>query len=312
MGRLEKDQLSLRVLPKNDLDLDLQEFLIDRQARNLSHKTLLWYRQSLDLFRKFLVHEGLNRSCDIEASTLRQFLIHLKDRGHNPGGIRNIFGAVRAFLNWFEDENAPAGWTNPLRRVRSPRVSQQPLEPVNLSDLQKMLATCERNFTGVRDRAILVALLDSGCRASEFLELNIDDLDMQSGAVIVRKGKGGKKRVAFLGAKTRREVLRYLRVRADMRDLEALWVTVQANRLTYAGLRQIIRRRSTKAGIRPPSLHSFRRAFALLSLRNGMDVYSLQRLMGHSDLSVLRRYLAQTREDLQRAHERAGPVDHML
>jgi integrase/recombinase XerD len=80
----------------------------------------------------------------------------------------------------------------------------------------------------------------------------------------------------------------------------------------YGGLRQIIRRRAEKAGIDPPPLHAFRRAFALASLRGGMDVYSLQRLMGHADLSVLRRYLAQTEADLQAAHERAGPVDHLL
>ncbi|NLF02023.1 MAG: site-specific integrase, partial [Anaerolineales bacterium] len=61
-----------------------------------------------------------------------------------------------------------------------------------------------------------------------------------------------------------------------------------------------------------PTLHSFRRAFALACLRNGIDVYSLQRLMGHADLSVLRRYLAQTEADLQQAHAQGGPVDRLL
>jgi integrase/recombinase XerC/integrase/recombinase XerD len=183
---------------------------------------------------------------------------------------------------------------------------------VNLSDLKKMLATCSKSFTGVRDRALLVALLDTGCRASEFLALNIDDLDIQSGAVVVMKGKGHKRRVTFLGARSRRLILRYLRLRPESMSSMAVWVTVQGTRLTYAGLRQIVRRRAKRADVPTPSLHSFRRAFALLSLRNGMDVYSLQKLMGHSDLSVLRRYLAQTQEDLQKAHERAGPVDNML
>ncbi len=71
-------------------------------------------------------------------------------------------------------------------------------------------------------------------------------------------------------------------------------------------------RRAEAAGVPVPSLHAFRRSFALLSLRAGMDVYSLQRLMGHADLSVLRRYLAQTEEDLRRAHERCSPVDSLL
>lgn len=92
----------------------------------------------------------------------------------------------------------------------------------------------------------------------------------------------------------------------------ALWVTKMGTQLTYDSLREIIRRRARKANVKDPALHSFRRAFALMSLRAGMDVYSLQRLMGHSDLLVLRRYLAQTEADLHEAHKKAGPVDRLI
>jgi site-specific recombinase XerD len=114
-----------------------------------------------------------------------------------------------------------------------------------------------------------------------------------------------------VGVKTRREVLRYLRkVGAGGGPL---WVSVRGGgRITYWGLRQIIRRRAAKAEVEAPTLHSFRRAFALLSLRNGADIYSLQKLMGHAGLSVLRRYLRQTEDDLREAHRKAGPVDNLL
>ena len=71
-------------------------------------------------------------------------------------------------------------------------------------------------------------------------------------------------------------------------------------------------RAAKRAEVPVPSLHSFRRAFALACLRSGMDLISLQRLMGHADLTVLRRYLAQTVEDLGAAHEKHGPVDGLL
>jgi integrase/recombinase XerD len=61
-----------------------------------------------------------------------------------------------------------------------------------------------------------------------------------------------------------------------------------------------------------PKLHAFRRAFALNMLRNGVDIFVLQRLMGHADLQVLRRYLAQNDQDNQLAHMRGGPVDNNL
>jgi len=103
-------------------------------------------------------------------------------------------------------------------------------------------------------------------------------------------------------------VMRYLRHGID----GALWQTGQRTRLTYSGLRQIMRKRAKRAGIAAPSLHSFRRAFAINSLRNGIDIISLQRILGHSDLSVIQRYLAQTTDDLAKAHSATSPVDKML
>jgi integrase/recombinase XerD len=75
----------------------------------------------------------------------------------------------------------------------------------------------------------------------------------------------------------------------------------------------VVRRRALKAGLdKEPSLHSFRRAFAIGALRGGVDLMSLQRLLGHADLSVIRRYLAQTEDDLQAAHRKGSPVDNLL
>ena len=80
-------------------------------------------------------------------------------------------------------------------------------------------------------------------------------------------------------------------------------------RLTYFGLRQIIRRRAVAAKVDTPSLHSFRRAFALNMLRAGVDIFSLQKLMGHAEWQVLNRYLAQSTEDIAAAHRVGSPVD---
>ena len=82
--------------------------------------------------------------------------------------------------------------------------------------------------------------------------------------------------------------------------------------MTYWGLRQIVRRRSSAAKVETPTLHSFRRAFALNMLRAGVDIFSLQKLMGHADLQVLRRYLAQTTDDIAAAHRIGSPVDRSL
>ncbi len=176
-----------------------------------------------------------------------------------------------------------------------------------------MLDTCERRtLVGDRDRAIVLTLLDTGCRAAEFVLLNVGDVNLATGTAVVRQGKGNKPRTVFIGAKTRREVQRYLRHRGDLAPSDPLWATDEGGRLTVVGLRQIMRRRAERIGLPEPGLHTFRRAFAIACLRNGVDVISLQRLLGHADLSVIRRYLVQTEVDLAQAHQKGSPVDNLL
>ena len=83
----------------------------------------------------------------------------------------------------------------------------------------------------------------------------------------------------------------------------------EAAGLAYLGLRSLVLRRARGAGLEPPALHSFRRGFALEMLRAGADLLSLQRLMGHADLSLLKRYAKQNADDLRAVHALASPVD---
>jgi integrase/recombinase XerD len=72
----------------------------------------------------------------------------------------------------------------------------------------------------------------------------------------------------------------------------------------------MLSRRAETAGLEKPTLHDFRRAFALAMLRNGTDIFTLAKLMGHEGITVLQRYLKQTNYDTEQAHRRAGPVDN--
>jgi len=305
---VEREQL-IRLVPRSELAQDVGDFLIDRQARGLSPRTVEFYSDELRYLRSFLQTLNIHDTSSVTPTHLRQYLLHLGST-RNPGGLHAAYRAMRAFFRWWQAETEAK--SNPVSKVRAPRVAEQQLEPTPLPDLKAMLATCQRRtFTGDRDRALLLCLLDTGCRAGELVALNIGDVDLHDGAVFVRGGKGGKSRTTFVGGKSRRELTRYLRQR-QASPSAPLWITVSGTRLTYAGLRHIVRRRAERAGVPVPSLHSFRRAFALYALRNGADICSLQRLMGHSDLTVLRRYLKQTEADLQEAHRRAGPVDNLL
>ena len=288
---------------------EIEAFLLDRRARALSPRTVGWYSEKLHAFLAFANRQRINSVLDLTPQSVRQYLLESGEI-HNPGGVHGLYRALRALVRWFADEYEPPDWRDPLRRVRAPRVPEQVLEPVSLADLGEILAACDpATPMGRRDRAILLTLLDTGLRAQELLDLSVGDVELETGCCQVRSGKGSKPRVVFLGATAREALKAHLADRENPGFLEPLYATRQGGRLRYAGLREIVRRRARQAGVGPPSLHSFRRAFALCCLRQGMDIYSLQRLMGHADLTMLRRYLAQNEDDLRRAHGLHGPVD---
>jgi integrase/recombinase XerD len=272
--------------------------------------TLYFYKTKLALFERFCEGRAVTQITQIDANFIRQYLLYLEGEGHNPGGVHACYRTVKTFLLWWEQETEPEDWKNPIRKVKAPKLAIEPLEPVDFDTIRKMIETCKKNaFTGVRDRAIMLFLLDSGVRAAEFCAADLTECNFVTGEVLIRQGKGRKPRVVYLGQKTRRAVRAYMKMRAD--NNPALWVTDEGERLTYWGLRSMMTRRAKMAGVECPELHAFRRAFALNFLRNNPgDIYSLQELMGHADLQVLKRYLKQTNQDTREAHRRGSPVDN--
>jgi integrase/recombinase XerD len=290
------------------LETWLESFLIDRKVQNFSPGTLAFYRKKLRLFADFCEGQVIDQVGQVTPDAIRRFMLHLEDTGHNPGGIHACYRALRAFLRWYWIETDQEG-NPPTAKVKAPRVAIDPLLPVNLEDVTTMLKTCTSDLLGCRDKAALLALLDTGARAGEFVALDLADVDLTTGAALIRSGKGRKPRTVFIGQTTRRALRAYLKLRQD--DNPALWLADTGERLTYWGLREMVERRARKAGIPPPSLHSFRRGFALEMLRAGVDLFSIQELLGHADLQVLRRYLRQVDDDLRAAHRKGSPADRL-
>lgn len=285
----------------------LAGFIIDRQSRALSKGTVRYYLDELNRFCDWLDAIGVISLDEITANILRKYLLHLETT-RNPGGIHASYRAIRAYLFWYEDEFEPENWKNPIRKVHPPKVSRQPLPGIAVDDVLKMVTAC-RTDQSKRDKAILLTLLDTGCRASELTALSIQDMDFITGAVRVQHGKGDKPRTVFVGSRCRRSLRAYIKTRSDIRPNTPLFVTDEGDRIKYMGLVKIIKRRALDAGIDTPGLHDFRRAFAVEMLRGGCDLARLAELMGHTSLEMLKRYLHLVTDDLQAAHAQASPVD---
>ncbi len=309
MSNFDKSQRTIFGDGQQTIGALFSRFLKDRRAAGRASGTIRFYHEKLGMFLDYCNQHAIEAIDQVTPEAIRDFIDRLVTSGHKMGGVHAVYRSMRAFFIWYEFEYEPFNWRNPMKKVKPPKVNREILKPVDMNDLKGIVSTCKKGtYNGDRDYAILLTLLDTGCRASEFLGIQIEDVDFTTGTILIRKGKGGKPRTVFMSKKTRLAVRSYLKHRETLEG--PLWVAHNGEPISYGGLRSIVRRRAELLGIEPPSLHSFRSAFALESLRNGSDIYSLQTLMGHSDLQVLRQYLKQTEMDLKETHNRTSPVDH--
>lgn len=283
----------------------VEAFILDRKARGYSKGTVYFYRMKLQLFIKYCNIHQLNIIEDITPVFIRSYLLDLENKGHNPGGVHACYRALKTFLKWFALENDLNDWSNPIDKVKVKNPMNKPLDPVDIEAVKAILETCRKSFADIRDKAIILMLLDTGMRISELLSLEHENINPITGVIQIIHGKGNKFRTVYISRKTRIALRKYI---SKTLGSGRLLVTNLGDPATYTTIRDMLKRRSEKAGVKTPTPHQFRRYFALTMLRNGIDIFTLQLLMGHSDIQILRRYLKQTNKDTLEAHIKFSPV----
>ena len=296
------------------IDDALQTLIIDAKARQCTPPTIAHYRGRITDFARWLAdQDGAIHTVDgITHHHIRQYLAHLIDRGLASATVHTHGRTVRAFLNFCQREGIIQ--ESPFARVRIGRPDRVEKLPLSETDIRRLL----RASASKRDTALILTLLDTGIRASECCALNVGDID--DGCIHIRRGKGRKARTVQIGRHTDQALAAYIEERniADRRSAgrEPLFASATnrnlGGRLTRSGLRRILVLLAIDANVDDVHPHKFRRTFAVWSLRNGMSIYHLQRLMGHEDMETLRGYLALVQSDLREAHDAAGPVDRLL
>lgn len=288
----------------NSLGLALDAFLLAKEGEGVSPRTLDTYRRALLRFMRWSAAQGITQLSDIAPAHVRAYFADLHKHGYTTHTIHDYARPVKTLLRfWHADGLLPV---DVMAHVKMPAIEKRILPALTEAQVRQILSACEIP----RDTAIILLLLDTGIRASECVALNVTDFDQVTGSVQVEHAKGGKRRTVYTGVKTRRAIIRYLLERDD--PTGPLFVNVwTGNRLTNTGILQIVSKIGDRAGVHC-SPHTFRRSFALMALRNGMDIRRLAALMGHSSLQMMRVYLDVAEHDLQAAHREHGPVDSML
>lgn len=307
-------------------------WIADGRAQGWTAATLKDREHTLDRFMWWLENEEAT-TLTFDALTpnrIRLFLTYVREanpagrfgsirpsakREARPATVHAYFRILRAFFNFLSEEGLLT--TDPLKNVKAPRVPNDQIQPLSATQLQQLLDAARRSRAPHRNVAVIMVLVDTGMRVSELAALTVGDADRGTGELVVT-GKGNKKRRIYMGVTARRTVWRYLEAeRRDAHPDEPLFASVgghqQGTALCHTGLHEIVAKAGKEAGIEDVrcSPHTLRHTFAINFLRGGGDLFELQQLMGHTDLTVLRRYVALAEADLAKAHRAASPADRL-
>lgn len=283
----------------------LSVYRLHCQAQRYRPSTLKFHDWTLRPFAAWLATQNITALRSITGHHIRAYLAHKAENGAAGSYLHGIARSLRAFFNFCVAETWLAA--SPMANVKMPRKPKRILPAFTAEQVRRLVRAAE----GDREKALVHFLLDTGLRASECVRLRVGDVDIATGSVTVRAGKGEKDRIVYIGATTSRYLVRYIR-RAQFADADPLWPNARTDKqLTYSGLANILRKLGRRANVPNCAAHAFRRTFALTSLRNGMNVYALAQLMGHSDIDILRQYLDLVEHDGADAAARYGVVDNL-
>ncbi len=288
----------------------IDEFLEFKRAQRLSRWTLVDYEIVL---RRFVRDIGDLDIGEVDRKAITHYLASLD---FSKKRVRNIHTVLSSLWTWAVEVGYCT--SHVVRLIKPPKPEKRPILPFTRDQILKMLEatyvskeysgpgkrTCRNRLrSGTRDKAIISLLLDTGIRASELCGIQIKDIKPNS---VYIHGKGSKDRLVPLSETTRSALLDYLGGRKDPEDY--VFKTEQGYALNRDTLRLIIRRIGDRAGVDDAHPHRFRHTFAINFLRNGGDPFTLQAILGHETLDMVRRYLVIAQTDVDTAHRRASPV----
>jgi len=282
----------------------LEAFLTMLRVEVKAPKTIRWYRQMLVPFVAYLNEHECNRR------SLQHYILSLMQKMKVTSVDAHI-RAIKAFLGFLHREEYLK--ENLAQCLKRPKLPKQYPYVLNDEQVHNLLRACDvSTWTGQRNYTMLLTFLDTGIRLAELIGLALRDVDLNRGALLVH-GKGGKDREVYMGRKLRKEMAKWLKVRGFYPYEEHVFITKTGEPLKSRGVERIVERLARKAKIQGVrcSPHTLRHTFATNFIRNGGDVFTLQKILGHADIQTCMVYVHMSGKHVQEAMLRHSPVDKL-
>lgn len=279
-----------------------------KNVKKLSKNTLESYKRDLKKFVKYLAENKIKIE-DVEKNNIDNYIENMKQLGYKAASATRTLATLRSFYSYLLKKGKIK--KDPTLDVESPKIEKKLPVVLTPSEIEKLInQPVTTEIKGLRDKAMLEFAYATGMRATEIINLNVEDVDLQNSFVICDEG-GGSKRIIPLGKMANMAVKNYIeeaRKYLNKKDNNALFLNLTGGRLTRQGLWKIIKTYTEEANIdKDITPHVLRHSFALHLIENGADIKAIQTMMGHSDISSTKIYLDCMNNELKDIYKNAHP-----
>ena len=282
------------------LDDIYREYIYEITSRNYTERTIKGYKNNLKRFFTYCKEEnGIVELEEITHIHIKQYLNYLKSRNLSFSYINNILRNLRSFYGYCYNEGY---CINVAKKVRFLKEDKVIIETFTDSEVKRMLNAYNMNsYIEARNRCIIATLFDTGIRNLELC--NLKSIDIKE-TVIYVYGKGRKERIVPISPNLKKIMIKYERIRNNyLKDnilsYDNYFLSFRNKPLTIETVERIVKMSGEKARVRDNircSPHTCRHYYAQAQLKNGLDIYSLSRLLGHETIDITKRYLQSVKD----------------
>ncbi|MBQ8952782.1 MAG: tyrosine-type recombinase/integrase [Clostridia bacterium] len=294
----------------------IQEFGFDCKVRKLSPKTIDNYSKQLRYFQRYLQSEfELVEIEKVKAYHVKQFLAWMDDKGRQPRYINDLLKVFKTFFNYMVKEGHMA--ESPAAKVKNMKQPKTKIITFSENEIRKILNFYSgRTYLEIRNRTMIAMFFDTGMRLTEVITLKWEQVREE---YILVHGKGAKERLVPVSPYLAKALMQYRQTKESYFDGKLpenyVFVSQTGKKLTAEAITKVLKKAAKVINVNPQvrvSPHTCRHTFAHLQLKNGIDLYTLSRLMGHENVAITQRYLEGIKDDevLQKA-QKAGVLANL-
>jgi len=285
----------------------LKLFLNHSKAKNLSKRTISYYECRFSRFIEFLEIHEIKKIGQVNNQVVTGFILYLQNRIDNPISINTVLRAVRAVLYYamkldYLDEFK-------IQMLKTPDKVKETYTDDELKILLEKPNLKNCDFVEYRTWVMINWLLSTGNRIRTARNVRIKDIDFNESVVLLRTVKNRKQQIIPLTKKMLNILTEYLQYRGGKPD-DFLFSSVYQEKLSTNAVVKAMSRYNKSRGIDKTSSHLFRHTFAKLWIKNGGDIFRLQKILGHSSLDMVKNYVNMFSADLKDNFEGYNPINN--